>query len=332
MKLASLKNAGRDGRLAIVSQDLGRAVLADDIALTLLDALERWPEVEGPLRARGLKLEDGGAEGAFAFDPLQAMSPLPRCYQWLDGSTFANHGALMERAFDIGITNEYERFPLVYQGASDDFIGPCDDVALPSESDNMDFEGEVAVIVDEVPMGTPKEGMAPHVKLLMLVNDVSLRALAGREMKTGFGWIQAKPSTSFSPVAVTPDELGTAWTGGRVELPLQVKRNGQWFGQPNGKEMTFDFFRLIEHAAYSRRLRAGTIVGSGTMSNASRSAGSACIAERRAIETLDQGRAKTPFLRFGERVRIEMFDAAQHSIFGAIDQRYVKNQESSSER
>jgi fumarylacetoacetate (FAA) hydrolase len=258
------------------------------------------------------------------FDPAQAMAPLPRCYQWLDGSTFANHGALMERAFDMGITNEYEQYPLVYQGASDDFIGPCDDVELTRESDNMDFEGEVAVIVDEVPTGTPQERVASHIKLILLVNDVSLRALAAREMKTGFGWVQAKPSSSFSPVAVTPDELGHAWSEGRVQLPLHIKRDGAWFGHPNCNEMTFNFFRLIEHAAYSRRLRAGTIVGSGTVSNASRSAGSACIAERRAIETLDQGGAKTPFLRFGERVRIEMFDTRQHSIFGAIDQRYVK--------
>jgi fumarylacetoacetate (FAA) hydrolase len=324
MKLATLKNSNRDGRVAVVSRDLAKAVFVDDIAPTLLDAVERWPSVEGALRTRSEALNQGSAGGAFAFDPTQAMAPMPRCYQWLDGSTFANHGALMESAFDMGIKNEYVKYPLVYQGASDDFIGPRDDVELTSEADNMDFEGEVAVIVDEIPMGTPKEKIAPHIKLIMLVNDVSLRAHAAREMKTGFGWIQAKPSTSFSPVAVTPDELGAAWADGRVHLPLQVQRNGEWFGHPNGSEMTFNFFRLIEHAAYSRRLRAGTILGSGTVSNASRSAGSACIAERRAIETLDQGGAKTPFLRFGERVRIEMFDAANRSLFGAIDQRYVK--------
>jgi fumarylacetoacetate (FAA) hydrolase len=325
MKLATIKNGTRDGRLAIVSTDLAQAVFADDIAPTLLHAIESWASIESPLRARSDELNAGGAAGSFAFDTAQAMAPLPRCYQWLDGSTFANHGALMERAFDLGITNEYEKYPLVYQGASDDFIGPRDDVELTSESDNMDFEGEVAVIVDEIPMGIPKEKAAPHIKLLMLVNDVSLRALAPREMKTGFGWVQAKPSTSFSPVAATPDEIGYAWMDGRVHLPLQIQRSGEWFGHPNGKEMTFNFFRLIEHAAYSRRLRAGTIIGSGTVSNASRSAGSACIAERRAIETIDQGGAKTPFLRFGERVRIEMFDAAHRSIFGAIDQRYVKH-------
>jgi fumarylacetoacetate (FAA) hydrolase len=324
MKLATIKNGTRDGRLAIVSKDLAQAVFADDIAPTLLWAIEDWASAEGPLRARADTLNAGRASGSFAFDTAQAMAPLPRCYQWLDGSTFANHGALMERAFDLGITNEYEKYPLVYQGASDDFIGPRDDVELTTEADNMDFEGEVAVVVDEIPMGTPKEKVASHIKLMMLVNDVSLRALAAREMKTGFGWVQAKPSTAFSPVAVTPDELGEAWVDGRVELPLQVRRNGEWFGHPNGKEMTFNFFRLIEHAAYSRRLRAGTIIGSGTVSNASRDAGSACIAERRAIETLDLGGAKTPFLRFGENVRIEMSDAANRSIFGAIDQRYVK--------
>jgi fumarylacetoacetate (FAA) hydrolase len=325
MKLATIKNGTRDGRLAVISRDLARGAYADGIAATLLDAIERWPAVETALRSRSHELNAGRIPDAFEFDSARAMAPLPRCYQWLDGSTFANHGALMERAFDLGITNEYVRYPLVYQGASDDFIGPCDDVESTSESDNMDFEGEVAVVVDEVPMGTPQEQAASHIKLIMLVNDVSLRALAGREMKTGFGWIQAKPSTSFSPVAVTPDELGDAWRDGRVELPLRVSRGGEWFGHPDGKEMTFNFLRLIEHIAYSRRLRPGTIVGSGTISNASRGAGSACIAERRAIETLDDGGARTPFLRFGERVRIEMLDAAGRSIFGAIDQRYVRH-------
>ena len=325
MKLATIKDGSRDGRLAVVSSDLTRAVFANAVAPTLLDALERWRDTEAPLRVLAKTLVAEAGSDAFRFDPNACMAPLPRCYQWLDGSTFANHGALMERAFDSGFKNEYEKFPLVYQGASDDFIGPCDDVELPSEADNMDFEGEVAVVVDEIPLGTPKAAMAAHIKLLMLVNDVSLRGLAPREMKTGFGWVQAKPSTSFSPVAVTPDELGEAWHDGRVHLPLQIRRSGQWFGHPNGQEMTFNFFRLLEHVAYSRRLRAGTIVGSGTVSNASRSAGSACIAERRAIETLDEGTAKTPFLRFGERVQIDMQDAAGRSIFGAIDQRYASS-------
>ena len=325
MKLASLRDGSRDGRLAVVSRDLTRAVNAATIAPTLQTALEHWATAEPLLRSLALELEQAGAENVFAFDPLQAMSPLPRCYQWLDGSTFANHGRLMERAFDLGITNEYERYPLVYQGASDDFIGPREDVRLPTESDNMDFEGEVAVIVDEVPMCTSQEQAASHIKLLMLVNDVSLRALAGREMKTGFGWVQAKPSTAFSPVAVTPDELGGAWQNGRVNLPLHVKRGNEWFGSPHGSEMTFNFFQLIEHCAYSRNLRTGTILGSGTMSNVARSAGSACIAERRAIEAIDQGSPRTAFMRFGERVHMEMLDAGGRSIFGAIDQTYTKS-------
>jgi fumarylacetoacetate (FAA) hydrolase len=332
MKLATLRNGTRDGQLVVVSSDLARAVAVPEIAPTLLDAIERWAEVEPLLRARAAELAAGSVVGAGAgaratpapFDAAAAMAPLPRCYQWLDGSTFANHGALMESAFDMGIKNEYEKYPLVYQGASDDFLGPTEAVRLPSEADNMDFEGEVAVVVDEVPMGTSREAAAAHVKLLMLVNDVSLRGFAAREMKTGFGWVQAKPSTAFSPVAVTPDELGDAWHDGRVHLSLEVTRNGEWFGHPHGSEMTFNFFRLIEHTAYSRTLRAGTILGSGTMSNASRSAGSACIAERRAIELLDQGSIKTPFLRFGERVRLQMRDAAGRSVFGAIEQEYVK--------
>ena len=325
MKLATLKNGARDGRLAVVSRDLTCAVHAGHIAQTLLDAVERWSAVEAPLADLYSTLNEGKAEGIFNFDPRLVMAPMPRCFQWLDGSAFANHGALMERAFDTGIKNEYETYPLMYQGASDDFIGPYDNIELPSELDNMDFEAEIAVIADEVPMGTSRDEMSTHVKLLMLVNDISLRALAVREMKTGFGWIQAKPTTSFSPVAITPDELGQHWKSGRVELPLNVTRNGEWFGKPNAKEMTFDFYRLLEHAAYSRRLRAGTIVGSGTVSNANRAAGSCCISERRAIEMIENGECRTPFMRFGERVRIEMTDATGQSLFGAIEQKYVKH-------
>lgn len=324
MKLATLKDGSRDGRLAVVTRDLERAVYADSIAPTLLNALERWPLVENPLRDLSQTLSAGRAADAFAFNAAHAMAPLPRSYQWLDGSAFANHGALMEKAFDTGIKNEYEKYPLMYQGASDDFLGPQDDIELPSEADNMDFEGEIAALVDEIPMGTRRHQMPTHIKLLMLANDVSLRALAVREMQTGFGWIQAKPSTSFSPVAITPDELGDSWNAGRVELALQVSRDGHWFGSPNAKEMTFDFYQLLEHAAYSRRLRAGTIVGSGTISNAARSAGSSCISERRAIEAIDDGEPKTSFMHFGEQIRIEMNDSSGNSLFGAIEQRYVR--------
>jgi fumarylacetoacetate (FAA) hydrolase len=324
VKLATLKNGSRDGRLAVVSTDLQQAVFVDEIASTLLQAIESWDAVDAPLRTVSNTLLRGECTASFAFDPTQAMSPLPRCFQWLDGSAFSSHGKLMQRAFDVGIENEFERHPLMYQGASDDFTGPCDDVLLPNEADYMDFEGEIAVIVDDVPMGVSQLQAATHIKLIMLVNDVSLPGLAVREMKTGFGWIQAKPTTAFSPVAVTPDELGPAWHAGRVHLPLSVKRNGALFGHPHGGEMTFNFPRLIEHAAYSRNLCAGAILGSGTVSNASRDAGSACIAERRAIEALEQGGAKTKFMQYGDRVRIEMFDSNQRSIFGAIDQRYAK--------
>jgi fumarylacetoacetate (FAA) hydrolase len=324
MKLATLKNGTRDGCLVVVSRDLQRATFANEIAPTLLDALERWSSVESALLAVYDQVNADRGDASFHFDVRNAMSPLPRSYQWLDGSAFASHGRLMERAFDSGVKNSYDRDPLIYQGASDDFIGPCDAVALPSEADNMDFEGEVAVVTDEVPMGSSAAAAHGHIKLLMLVNDVSLRAHAAREMKTGFGWIQAKPSTAFSPVAVTPDELGAAWVNGRVELPLRVERDGQAFGHPNGREMAFGFPDLIRYASYSRRLRAGTIVGSGTFSNEDRSVGSACITERRAIELLDGGQPKTPFMRFGERVRIEMLDTAGRSIFGAIDQEYVR--------
>ena len=257
-------------RLAVVSKDLMRAVFAESLAPTLLEAIERWTEVEGRLQARYQELERGVAEGAFAFDSTQAMSPLPRCYQWLDGSTFANHGSLMERAFDIGITNEYERYPLVYQGASDDFIGPRDDVELPSESEAIwTSRRSRRHRRMRCRWARAKEpDCTLHVKLLDAGQrrEELARPRGTGDEKPASGWVQAKPSTSFSPVqAVTPDELGDAWSNGRVELPLSVQRNGEWFGQPHGKEMTFNFFRLIEHTAYSRRLRAGTIIGSGTI-------------------------------------------------------------------
>ena len=326
MKLATIKNGTRDGRLAIVSKGLTLAVFADDIAPTLLSAIEDWASVESPLRSRAETLNAGRASGSFAFDPAQAMAPLPRCYQWLDGSTFANHGALMERAFDLGITNEYEKYPLVYQGASDDFIGPRDDVELTTESDNMDFEGEVAVVVDEVPMGTAKEKVAAHIKLMMLVNDVSLRNLIPAELAKNFGFFQSKPASSFSPVAVTPDELGVAWSEGKVHLPLHVELNGARFGAPNaGEDMTFSFPQLIAHAAKTRALCAGSIVGSGTVSNKDYSRGSCCIAERRTLEQLDQGQPRTPFMKFGDRVKIEMFAGDGASIFGAIDQQVTSS-------
>ena len=322
MKVATLKDGRRDGRLVVVSRDLARAADATDVAPTLLAAVEGWETAERRLRERFEQLESGAIAGT-AFDPRAAHAPLPRAPQWIDGSVFANHGRLMARALHPDRENAYEEHPLVYQGASDDFIGACDDVVVADESEGIDFEGEVAVIVDEVPMRTRAGDAEPHVKLLLLCNDVSLRSYVSRELSTGFGFFNAKPSSAFSPVAVTPDELGDAWRGGRFELPLQVKWNGEWFGSPDAREMTFTFHQLIEHVTRSRRLSAGTIIGSGTVSNEDRSAGSACIAERRAIELIEQGEPRTPFMRFGDRVRVEMLDADGASIFGAIDQRIV---------
>jgi fumarylacetoacetate (FAA) hydrolase len=323
MKLATLKNGSRDGQLVVVARDLSRAVKAGALAPTLQQALERWSEVAPALTRLYEQLTAGTLSDAFPFDPRSAMAPLPRTYQWLDGSAFLNHGRLMEQAFKIEPAPDAETIPLMYQGSSDDFLGPHDDVPLPSEDHAIDFEGEFAVVVDDVPMGCSPEQAADHVKLLLLANDWSLRAFGPREMKTGFGFVQAKPASSFAPVAVTPDELGAAWRAGRAHLLLHVHWNGAWFGSPNGGEMHFSFFELIAHAARTRRLRAGTIIGSGTVSNADRGVGSACISERRMIEVIEQGTATTGFIRFGDRVRMEAFDAEGQSIFGAIDQRVV---------
>jgi fumarylacetoacetate (FAA) hydrolase len=249
---------------------------------------------------------------------------LPRTWQWLDGSAFHSHGDLMQQVFKLPPIEGKLTRPLMYQGGSDDFLGPCDEMPLPSERDGIDFEAELAVVTDRVPMGTPAAAAMGHIKLLMLANDASLRVLAPVEMKTGFGWVQAKPATSFSPVAVTPDELGPAWRDGRVHLPVLVSWNGHGFGRPNAGAMGFGFHELIAHAAYSRNLSPGTIIGSGTVSNESyRQVGSACIAERRGIELLDLGRPVTDYMKFGDTVRIEMCDDGGRSIFGAIEQKVV---------
>lgn len=324
MKLATLRDGTPDGRLVVVSRDLTRAIEAGPIAPSLLQALCRWQEVEPPLQALHAKLNAGAVPGAFELETGRCMAPLARSPQWLDGSAFLNHGRLMERAFNTRPIPKFETVPVMYQGASDDFLGPHDDVPLPGEGDGIDFEGEFGVIVDSVPMGaTPDQALA-RVRLVVQINDWSLRALGPHEMATGFGFLQAKPSTSFAPVAVTPDELGDAWDEGRVQLDLHVHLNGQRFGAPNGREMNFHFGELIAHAARTRRLSAGSIVGSGTVSNESRSAGSACIAERRVIEILDQGEARTPFMRFGDRVRMQArYPDGRDGPFGFIDQRVV---------
>ncbi|MPT17298.1 MAG: FAA hydrolase family protein [Pseudomonas sp.] len=324
MKLATLADGSRDGRLLLVSRDLSRAVDACDLAPTLQAAIDNWWSIEADLQVRYDALNGGEAGNAFDFDPAQVMAPLPRAWQWLDGSCFLSHGDLMQRAFNLDPIEGVEQTPLMYQGAGDDFIGARQDIPLPSETLGIDFEGEFAVLVDEVPMGCTAEQALGHIRLVLQVNDVSLRALAPREMRTGFGFVQAKSSSSFAPVAVTPDELGEAWRDARVQLPLHIEWNGEWFGHPHGGAMHFGFDQLIAHAALTRRLSAGTLIGSGTVSNDDRSVGSACIAERRAIEMIDHGAPRTGFMRFGDRIHMEARCADGSPLFGAIDQYVVQ--------
>ena len=324
MKLATLADGSRDGRLLVVSRDLTRAAFAAGIAPTLQAALDDWQRAAPSLEELTQSLDAGNTE-SFLFDPARALAPLPRAHHWVDGSAYVNHVELVRRARGAAMPESFWTDPLVYQGGSDDLLPPTADAAFASEDWGIDLEGEVAVITDDVPMGRDATNARPHIKLLMLVNDWSLRNLIPSELAKGFGFYQSKPATAFSPVAVTPDELGKAWDGGKIHLPLVVHLNGALLGRPDaGVDMTFDFGRLIAHVTMTRRLGAGTIVGSGTVSNKDRSLGSTCLAERRMLETLEQGRPVTPFLSFGDRVRIEMFDAGGQSIFGAIDQRVVK--------
>jgi fumarylacetoacetate (FAA) hydrolase len=322
MKLATLPGSGPDGRLVVVSRDLSRARDASAVAPTLQATLDRWDEAEPELTALFDELESGAAPDAFAFAAAQALAPLPRAWQWLDGSVFESHGRLMAEVF--GIEDPARDQPLMYQGMSHRFYGPGEDVPFVSEADGIDFEGEFAVITDRVPMGIGAEEAAGRIRLIAQVNDWSLRRLAPIEMKTGFGWIQAKPACSMAPVVVTPDELGHHWQGRQVALKLHVERSGEWFGEPRGDAMGFDFAQLVAHAAATRELCAGTIIGSGTVSNDDfRQVGSTCIAERRGIEMLDQGEPRTPFMQFGERLFMEARTPDGASVFGAIDQRVV---------
>ncbi|MEQ8858829.1 MAG: fumarylacetoacetate hydrolase family protein [Pseudomonadales bacterium] len=334
MKLASLKG-GRDGRLVVVSRDLTRAVAVESIAPTLQRALDDWHGVRSQLRAVSEELEAGAAPNDFAFVPGDCAAPLPRAFQWADGSAYVNHVELVRRARGATMPESFWREPLMYQGGSDDLLGPCDDVPLGSEDWGIDFEGEIAVVTDDVPMGTTAERALEHVQLVMLANDVSLRGLIPGELEKGFGFFQSKPATSFSPVAVTPDELRDAWHDGRVHLPLLSFFNGEPFGRPQaGEDMTFSFADLIAHASRTRNLGAGTIIGSGTVSNkhgsehgsaiADGGVGYSCLAELRTVETLRDGEPSTPFMRFGHRVRLEMCDRDGRSIFGAIDQAVIQ--------
>lgn len=331
MKLASLKE-GRDGQLVVVSKDLSRYLSAANVAPTLQAALDNWAQARPALEAIASTLETGGGE---PFQPDACASPLPRAYQWADGSAYVNHVELVRKARGAVLPESFWTDPLMYQGGSDSFIGPRDDIRLADEAWGIDFEAEVAVITDDVPMGVSPEAALDHVVMVMLVNDVSLRGLIPGELAKGFGFFQSKPSSAFSPVAVTPDELGDRWQAGKLHLPLLSFLNDQPFGKPDaGVDMTFNFGQLIAHAAKSRPLVAGSIVGSGTVSNlldggpgkpiAEGGVGYSCIAEIRTIETIQHGQPSTPFMRFGDRVRIEMQDDSGASIFGSIDQELVK--------
>ncbi len=320
MKLASL-NQGRDGVLIVVSRDLTRAVKVPQIAATLQAALDDWTIKRPHLEATYQRLNDGLEPDAFYFDQADCHSPLPRAFHWADGSAYVNHVELVRKARGAEMPESFWHDPLMYQGGADSFIPPHSPILMADEAWGIDLEAELAVITDDVPMGATAAEAAGHIQLLMLVNDVSLRNLIPGELAKGFGFYQSKPSSSFSPVAVTPDELGDAWKDGKVHRPLVSHINGALFGQPDaGVDMTFNFPTLVAHAAKTRPLGSGSIIGSGTVSNYDRSAGSSCLAEKRMLEIVESGEAKTPFLKFGDRVRIEMFDASGHSIFGAIDQ------------
>jgi fumarylacetoacetate (FAA) hydrolase len=324
MKLASLKS-GRDGILLVVSRDLKTAVRATDIAPTLQSALDNWKNFAPKLEVLSNELNAGKAPGSFSFDPQQLSSPLPRAYQWADGSAYVNHVELVRKARGAEMPPSFWTDPLMYQGCSDSFIGPCEEIRLPSEEQGIDFEAEVVVITDDVPMGIDAKAALSHIQLVGLVNDVTLRNLVPGELAKGFGFFQSKPASSFSPVFVTPDELGTHWREGKLHLPLRSILNGKLFGEPNaGVDMTFDFGTLLSHCAKTRHLCAGTILGSGTVSNLDRSKGSSCLAEKRTLETIESGKPSTPFMKFGDRIRIEMVDAQGRSIFGAIDQEVKK--------
>ncbi|MFD1329059.1 fumarylacetoacetate hydrolase family protein [Mycoplana ramosa] len=330
MKLATLKDSTRDGKLVVVSRDLTRCSEVGHIARTLQAALDDWAHA-APRLARVAEGIETGSQPTMRFHEHEAASPLPRAYQWADGSAYVNHVELVRKARNAEMPASFWTDPLMYQGGSDSFLGPRDPIVMADEAYGIDMEGEVAVVVDDVPMGASVEEARNAIKLVMLVNDVSLRGLIPAELAKGFGFFQSKPSSAFSPVAVTPEELGEAWDGGRLHLPLLVSLNGKPFGRANaGIDMTFDFGQLIAHAAKTRPLVAGSIIGSGTVSNKldggpgkpveDGGAGYSCIAEIRTIETIESGAPKTPFLKFGDTVRIEMKDKTGHSIFGAIEQ------------
>ncbi|WP_256079191.1 fumarylacetoacetate hydrolase family protein [Massilia sp. YIM B04103] len=322
MKLATLKDGTRDGQLALVARDLKTAVLADGIAATLQRALDDWAFIAPQLDELSRQLNEGRARRSFDFEPQRCMAPLPRAYQWADGSAYVNHVELVRKARNAEMPAAFWEDPLMYQGGSDDFLGPCDDIVLRHEEWGLDFEAEVAVITGDVPMGATPDQAQQQIRLLTLVNDVSLRHLIPDELAKGFGFVQSKPATSFAPLALTPDELGEAWQDSKLHLPLRSVWNGKLVGQPNaGVDMVFNFAQLIAHLCKTRNVRAGTIVGSGTVSNQDARKGYSCIAEKRCLETIADGKPSTPFMGFGDTIRIDMLDADGKSLFGAIEQR-----------
>jgi fumarylacetoacetate (FAA) hydrolase len=321
VKLATYKDGSRDGQLVVVSRDLASAHYASDIATRLQQVLDDWNFLSPQLQDLYTTLNHGKARHAFAFDPAMCMAPLPRAYQWADGSAYLNHVELVRKARGAEVPESFYGDPLMYQGGSDDFLGPCDPAVFGSTDWGIDFEAEVAVITGDVALGATPAQALEGVRLIMLANDWSLRHLIPAELAKGFGFFQSKPATAFSPVAATPDELGDAWQGGRVHLTLQSTWNGRKVGMCEaGPEMTFHFGQLIAHIAKTRNVRAGSIVGSGTVSNKDWSKGYSCIAEKRAIETIEQGEPKTEFMQYGDTIRIEMKGPSGHSLFGAIEQ------------
>ncbi|HEY1141895.1 MAG TPA: fumarylacetoacetate hydrolase family protein [Lysobacter sp.] len=325
MKLGSLKEGGRDGTLIVVSRDLSRGVRAKGIADTLQRALEDWSNTAPRLNALYDALNEGNAEGAFDIDMAALAAPLPRAYEFVDGSAYLPHVERVRRARGAEVPESFYTDPLMYQAVSAGFYGPCDPVRVPSEEYGIDLEAEVVIVTDDVPMAATPQQAASHIQLVGLVNDVSLRNLIPNELAKGFGFLQSKPRSALSPVFVTPDELGDAWQGSKVHLALTTHINGEWFGAPEaGVDMQFDFAQLVAHAAKTRPLSAGTIVGSGTVANQDTSLGASCFAEKRTVETLETGKPITPFMSFGDTVRIEMLSRDGASVFGAIEQRIEK--------
>lgn len=321
MKLGTLKAKSRDGELVVVSRDNKKAVRAETVVATMQQALDCWSEVEAPLKKLYDSLNEGTVSGAFGVKIEEFHSPLPRAYQFVDGSAYIQHIKLVRKARGAEPPETLETIPLMYQGCSDSFLAPTQDIPLVDESHGLDFEGEVAIVTDDVPQGTSEEEAANHIKLLMLCNDISLRGLIPAELALGFGFLQSKPSSSFSPFAITPDELGSAWRDSRVHLNLDSRLNGKFFGNPGAGDMFFSFAKLVSHAARTRNLAAGSIVGSGTVSNEDESRGSSCLAEKRMLEKIKTGNISTPFMRVGDCIEMEMKNEAGENLFGTISQK-----------